>query len=83
MSAGPDERDGARTLILNVNKRNAKAIAAYRACGFSTREAVVAAIPMGRVGQPGDVAGAVLFLVSDAAAYVTGQVLAVDGGFHM
>jgi 3-oxoacyl-[acyl-carrier protein] reductase len=47
------------------------------------REAVVAAIPMGRVGQPGDVAGAVLFLVSDAAAYVTGQVLAVDGGFHM
>jgi 3-oxoacyl-[acyl-carrier protein] reductase len=47
------------------------------------REAVTAAIPMGRVGQPGDVAGAVLFLVSDAAAYVTGQVLAVDGGFHM
>jgi 3-oxoacyl-[acyl-carrier protein] reductase len=47
------------------------------------REAVVGAIPMGRVGQPGDVAGAVLFLVSDAAAYVTGQVLAVDGGFHM
>jgi 3-oxoacyl-[acyl-carrier protein] reductase len=47
------------------------------------REAVLGAIPMGRVGSPGDVAGAVLFLVSDAAAYVTGQVLAVDGGFHM
>jgi len=32
-------RDGARTLILNVAKRNVKAIAAYQSCGFSTREA--------------------------------------------
>jgi len=47
------------------------------------REAVTAAIPMGRVGRPQDVAGAVTYLISDAAAYVTGQVLGVDGGFRM
>jgi len=47
------------------------------------RETVASSIPMGRVGKPEDVAGAALFLLSDAAAYVTGQVLGVDGGFHM
>jgi 3-oxoacyl-[acyl-carrier protein] reductase len=47
------------------------------------REAMTALIPLGRVGQPEDVAAAVAFLVSDRAAYITGQVLSVDGGFHM
>jgi 3-oxoacyl-[acyl-carrier protein] reductase len=44
------------------------------------REAIRAQTPLGRLGDPGDVARAVRFLVSDAAAFVTGDVLAVDGG---
>ena len=51
--------------------------------GEGARGAVSGSIPLGRTGRPEDVAGAAVFLVSDAAAYVTGQVLAVDGGFHM
>lgn len=44
-------------------------------------EAMLAKIPQGRFGRLGDVVGAVVFLASDAAAYVTGQCIAVDGGY--
>ena len=40
-------------------------------------------IPMGRVGRPEEIANAVLWLCSDAASYVTGQSISVDGGFVM
>jgi gluconate 5-dehydrogenase len=43
-------------------------------------EKIQAITPMGRIGQPGELKGVVLFLASDAASYVTGQILAVDGG---
>lgn len=45
------------------------------------RDAVLAATPLGRVGQPQEVAAAVIFLGLPAAAWITGQCLAVDGGF--
>jgi NAD(P)-dependent dehydrogenase (short-subunit alcohol dehydrogenase family) len=44
------------------------------------RAAEIAAVPLGRLGKPGDIAAVVAFLSSDAAAFVTGAVWAVDGG---
>ena len=44
------------------------------------REAILGTTPLGRLGEPQDVASAVRFLASDAAGFVTGDVLAVDGG---
>ena len=49
----------------------------------SAQAALLAQIPMGRLGTTDDVAGAVCFLASDEAAYVTGHVLAVNGGMYM
>ncbi|HSE28944.1 MAG TPA: 3-oxoacyl-ACP reductase FabG, partial [Gemmatimonadales bacterium] len=46
----------------------------------AARAALLEQIALGRLGRPEDVAGAVLWLASDLAAYVTGQVLVVDGG---
>ncbi len=45
-----------------------------------TEDLVTRMVPMGRIGEPGEVGGVVVFLASDAARYVTGQVIAVDGG---
>lgn len=47
------------------------------------RERVVQATPLGRMGEPDDVVGAVCFLASDDAAFITGQVLSVSGGLTM
>ena len=47
------------------------------------RERLLAATPLGRLGEPEDVAGPVAFLCSPAAAFITGAVLAVDGGLRL
>lgn len=49
----------------------------------AAKETMAAMIPMGRIGQPSDVAGVVAFLASDQARYITGAVLCVDGGLAM
>ncbi|MGI8421552.1 MAG: 3-oxoacyl-[acyl-carrier-protein] reductase [Gaiellaceae bacterium] len=47
------------------------------------RQAMLGATPLGRLGEPGDIAGAVRFLCSDDASFITGEVLLVDGGLGM
>ncbi|MCE9610357.1 MAG: SDR family oxidoreductase, partial [Chthoniobacter sp.] len=46
----------------------------------TARAALLESIPLGRLGAPADIAGTVAFLASDMGAYITGQVLVVDGG---
>ena len=45
------------------------------------RQSVVDRIPLGRIGKPMDVAGAVVFLASDAASLITGEIMLIDGGW--
>ena len=47
------------------------------------REEMVRSIPLGRMGEPDDVAAVVSFLTSPAAGYITGQVIVVDGGMYI
>jgi 3-oxoacyl-[acyl-carrier protein] reductase len=49
----------------------------------AARALILQNTPLGRLGEPGDVAGAVRFLCSDEAAFITGEVLLVDGGLGM
>ena len=60
--------------------RTAQALSSVHSLGPEGLEQAANFIPMGRVGEPEDIADVVLFLASPAARYLTGQVVAVDGG---
>jgi 3-oxoacyl-[acyl-carrier protein] reductase len=47
------------------------------------KQKILASVPLARIGQPDDVAAAVKFLASEDAGYITGHVLAVNGGLYM
>lgn len=63
------------TVLTDINR------AAFEAPGF--RESKMALIPMRRIAEPTDVAGAAVFLASDAATYMTGTTITVDGGLTL
>jgi 3-oxoacyl-[acyl-carrier protein] reductase len=71
---------GSRGIRVNAIAPGYIATALTDALPEPARDAILAGTPLGRLGEPADVARAVRFLVSDAAAFVTGDVLAVDGG---
>lgn len=60
--------------------RSAQTLDPVNSLGEAGLEAFASAVPLGRVGDPADIADVAVFLLSDKARYLTGQVLAVDGG---
>ena len=71
---------GSRGITVNAVAPGFVATDMTAALAKGQREALLARTALGRLGTPADVAGAVSFLVSDAAAYVTGETLHVNGG---
>ena len=70
---------------INVNAVSPHAIETEMSAQWSEerRKEIIASIPLGRLGKPEDVAEAVLFLVSDGASFITGEILDVNGGALM
>lgn len=71
---------------VRVNAISPGFIATDMYADIATREsedAILDTIPLGRIGEPGDISDAAIYLASDQAAYVTGHVLNVNGGFYL
>ena len=74
---------GSRNVRVNAVAPGLIETAMTEAMPEQARAHYLATIPLGRAGTPDDVSGVVTFLCSDAARYVTGQTIVVDGGFLM
>lgn len=74
---------GSRGITVNVVAPGFIDTDMTRALDEGQREALLRDIPLQRLGQPGDIAGAVLFLASEQGAYITGQTIHVNGGMFM
>jgi len=74
---------GSRNITVNAVAPGFIATDMTAGLGDDAHAKLTGQIPLGRLGQPEDVAAAVAFLASDAAGYITGQVLHVNGGMHM
>jgi len=73
---------GSRSVTVNVVAPGFVATDMTKAVNEETQKQWAAQIPLGRLGSPDDIAAAVCFLASDEASYITGQVLAVNGGMY-
>ena len=72
-----------RNVTVNVVAPGPIATDMFEAVDDAMRDSITSAVPVGRLGRPDEVAAAVQFLASDAAGYITGAVLPVDGGLGM
>ena len=74
-------RDGVRVNAVAPGYiRTAQALSEQHSLGAAGLDAAASFIPLGRVGEPEDIADVIVFLASDAARYVTGQCITIDGG---
>jgi 3-oxoacyl-[acyl-carrier protein] reductase len=74
---------GSRNILVNVVAPGFIETAMTAAMTDDAKKVLFTQIPLERLGTPGDIAGLVTFLASDAASYITGQVFVVDGGMVM
>ena len=72
-----------RSITANVVAPGPIATAMTEAMGATWLETVSGLVPLGRPGTPDECAAAVAFIASDAAAYITGALIPVDGGLGM